>query len=95
MINRTHFGRVVIAVAAVLISGCETQQTPQSPKLPEGCALETYQKLLWRPEAALSEIDIRGVRIIRPNTAVTMDYRPNRTNVVIGKSGRVESVYCG
>ncbi len=37
----------------------------------------------------------QGARIIRPGTAVTQDYRPDRLNVHINNKGRIERIACG
>ena len=39
-----------------------------------------------------SELD---ARIIGPDTAVTMDHRPDRLNIEVNGSGIIERVYCG
>lgn len=36
-----------------------------------------------------------GTRMIRPDTAVTQDYRPERLNVHINAKGRIERIACG
>ena len=36
-----------------------------------------------------------GTRVLRPGMVMTMDYRGDRLNVVIGESGKVERVHCG
>jgi len=95
MINLKFLWRSNMVISTVLLFGCNTATSPNAPNTDQRCKLETFQKLLWRPEAALAGMDLKGVRVIQPNSAVTMDYRPNRTNVVIGNSGRIERVYCG
>ena len=37
----------------------------------------------------------RPVRILGPDTAMTMDYRIERLNVDIDKSGRITRIWCG
>lgn len=36
-----------------------------------------------------------SMRLIRPGTAVTKDYRPNRLNIDLDDQDRVTRVYCG
>jgi hypothetical protein len=36
-----------------------------------------------------------GTRVIYPDTAVTEEFSPERLNIVIGRSGRIDEVYCG
>ncbi|KAA2284115.1 I78 family peptidase inhibitor [Arenimonas fontis] len=37
----------------------------------------------------------RGVRVIRPGMAVTMDYREDRLNLEVDEQDRVTRAYCG
>ena len=37
----------------------------------------------------------RGVRVIRPGMAVTMDYRADRLNIEIDDDNRIVRVHCG
>lgn len=37
----------------------------------------------------------RGVRVIRPGMAVTMDYRADRLNIEIDDDNRIVKVHCG
>jgi hypothetical protein len=36
-----------------------------------------------------------GARIIRPGTVITMDYRPQRLNVVVDKDNYIETIWYG
>ena len=94
MINYTVLRTGIFAILLLGI-GCTEPEPSVPPSQSEGCRSEELSKLLWRPEAALSEVSLKNTRVIRPGMAVTMDFRPSRTNVVIGKSGRIERVYCG
>lgn len=60
------------------------------------CAAQQFQLLLGqlRDEVDTSTLPV-PYRIYGPGDAVTMDYRPDRMNVVIGDDGRVERVACG
>ena len=95
MINFTSFTRVATVGLVPFLVACNEVSAPTAPEVEERCRVEEFKKLLWRPEAALEGVSLRNVRVIYPNTAVTMDFRPMRTNIVIGKSGRIERVYCG
>jgi hypothetical protein len=59
----------------------------------EGAIGQTFTPALgdtWRTKAGA-----RAVRVIRPGTAVTMDYRPDRLNVTLDEAGRVTALRCG
>ena len=77
------------------VAACNEVAAPTAPDEGTECRSAEFQKLLWRPASALDGVSLKNTRVIHPDTAVTMDYRPTRTNVVIGKSGRIEKVYCG
>ena len=94
MINCTLLKPIGL-IAIIILSGCVEPSTPVDGPTQSSCRAEEISKLLWRPASALSEVSQNGLRIIHPDTRVTMDFRPERTNVVIGKSGRIERVYCG
>ncbi len=36
-----------------------------------------------------------GTRVIYPDTSVTEEFNPERLNIVIGRTGRIEAVNCG
>ena len=46
-------------------------------------------------ERIRSETHSKGVRVIRPGMAVTMDYREDRVNIDVDDKGRVVNVRCG
>ena len=81
------------------LAACQTVSGPNStPQVETGaeCGAQEYQKLLWKPETILRNVGLpKNTRIIFPDTAVTMDYRVKRLNIYIGKSARIERVYCG
>ena len=60
------------------------------------CAVARYRTLIGRP---IEEIDVavlpRPLRVYRTGSRITMDYRPDRLNVVVGTDGSVVEVKCG
>lgn len=87
---------ILVLIGAFLI-GCSTDVAQVPPaSASEICETEEFDKMLWLPESALQSVDLpKNTRVIRPDMAVTMDYRPDRLNIFIGKTGRIERVYCG
>ncbi len=68
---------------------------PAEPDLTASCGAEKLQGLVGQPENVVAAMSFaQPVRIIRPGTAVTMDYRPDRLNIEIDASGRVARVHC-
>jgi hypothetical protein len=80
------------------LAACATPSTPiDTPDLGEGgCDAEMLGYLVGQD---IDEIDTgtlpRPYRIIRPGTAVTMDYREDRTNLELDAGDHVVRVYCG
>ncbi len=46
-------------------------------------------------EALRDESGSRHVRVLRPDSAATMDYREDRLNIVLGSDELIEAVRCG
>lgn len=64
------------------------------------CDAAAYQSLIGAPVAEAEAVAARAanpgdVRVIGPDTAVTMDYREDRLNFTIDASGRITRAYCG
>lgn len=88
-------------VPVLALAACATPQPadPQveTPVLGEGgCDAEMLGYLVGQD---INEIDVATLpqprRIIPPGTAVTMDYRADRTNIELDEDDRVVRVYCG
>ncbi len=95
------------AFAAVALAGCTTGATEQGPAAsgpvavpPAVCDAERATAYIGRPgdtiaEEARAAAGARAVRVIRPNQAVTMDFRADRLNIETNDGGIVLSVRCG
>ncbi len=98
---------IAICLAALFMTACQTmpdQTDSTGPDYPvvdrtgEGreCAAEQYQVLIGQ---RVSEIHTESLpsprRVYAHGDAVTMDYRPDRLNIVTDESGIVISVRCG
>ena len=91
----------------IAIAGCTAAQTPQIPQvgpigdtLPTGmddtCGAQRYHTLLAQDATALERVLILGqVRVLRPDTIATQDYRPERMNFHIDRRNRIERISCG
>lgn len=87
--------------AFALLAACATAaDTPEDEvvDLSDGreCAAQQFQLLVGqlRNEVDTSTLPV-PYRVYGRDDAVTMDYRPDRLNVVVGADGRVERVTCG
>ena len=83
------------------LAACATPQPAEpgveTPVLGEGgCDADMLGYLVGQD---INEIDVDTLpqprRIIPPGTAVTMDYRAERTNIELDEDDRVVRVYCG
>lgn len=78
-----------------LIASAACQPVADRPAQPDDCNSAAYQSLVG---TAVEAADFSGhplVRIIPPNSAVTMDYRAERLNVEIDETGLIQRLYCG
>lgn len=88
----------VLAVTAVALAGCvEAPPPPATGADPDACGAAALQDLVGQDEGALAAMTFPAdrVRVIGPDTAVTMDYRPDRLNIEVGRDGTILRVYCG
>ncbi|MFN3835240.1 MAG: I78 family peptidase inhibitor [Glycocaulis sp.] len=91
-----------MAGASALLAGCATMTDSEDtePVVVDRsggeCAAPQFQLLVGQLRG---EIDVSTLpvpyRIYGRGDAVTMDYRPDRMNIVIGDNDRVERVSCG
>lgn len=59
------------------------------------CGADALQGLVGKPASVLQTMKFgQETRIIRPDTAVTMDFRPDRLNIDIDRSEWITRVYC-
>lgn len=74
-----------------------TQGAAQTaPAEADECAAGQYADLVGQSADAVDESDLPDPsRVYERGDAVTMDYRPDRLNVIIGVDGNVEEVSCG
>ncbi|MEP9402896.1 I78 family peptidase inhibitor [Sphingomonas silueang] len=71
-------------------------QEPQTP-----CRIAAAASLVGKPltpalqQEAQAKVGARSVRVIRPNSPVTMDYRPDRLNIEVDAGNNVTRFRCG
>lgn len=80
-----------ILLMAVLLASCDPQVPPQT-----NCPAAELQDLVGQPASVLQTMRFGSeTRIIRPGTAVTMDFLENRLNISIDTKEKISRVYCG
>lgn len=83
----------------VLLAGCgaPTVGEPALPALAEDtCGANQHGALIGQDVSTLEQVLImRQVRILRPGTAMTMDFRAERINFEIGRDERIKRIFCG
>ncbi len=88
--------RALIALI-VLAGACAAMPPPDAPPAAQEdtCGLAAYAHLIGKPA---SEIDPASLppraRILTPDAIVTMDFSPDRLNVILGTDGKVGSLRC-
>lgn len=89
-----------MALAACTSAPVPNPTTPVGDTLPNGiddtCGAVRYHTLLQQDATALEKVLILGqVRVVRANSILTQDYRPERMNFHINAANRIEKISCG
>lgn len=101
--------RYLAALACVGLAACAGTTAPSdnggAAKPPAGsyptgldntCDAERFGPLVGQDATALERILFLGqVRVNRPGTLTTQDYKPERINFQVDAAGRIESISCG
>ncbi|RVT89499.1 I78 family peptidase inhibitor [Sphingomonas crocodyli] len=74
--------------------------TPADPAEGTACNLDAARAFIGKPGAQIADearaaAGARSVRVIKPDTMVTMDFRPDRLNLKTDDAGVVKDVSCG
>ncbi|WP_404375764.1 I78 family peptidase inhibitor [Vreelandella aquamarina] len=97
--------------AVTLLAGCSSApDSTAAPKPPtvdqttpvsQACDANAVQYAIGAPfdEADVATLEeqsgARQVRVLRPGTAATMDYRDDRLNIHLESNGMIEALRCG
>ena len=86
----------------LLLAGCvEETEAPGAalPALPpvaeDTCGANDYASLIGSPLAAVTLPADLNDRVIEPDSAVTMDFAPDRLNIYLDEAGTIISLSCG
>lgn len=91
----------LMALAACTTDGGEKPTTtPPAPDMKPTCGAAMLGSYIGQPASDSTIAAIREwrgdnpVRVIRPGTIVTMDYRPQRLNIDVDESGTITGFRC-
>jgi hypothetical protein len=85
--------RATLIFSALLLAACQAPVVDAPSE--DACGASALQHLVGAPVAAAEGVSAPGsVRIIRPNQAITMDYRTDRLNLDLDSRDRITRVYC-
>ncbi len=89
-----RFLPLTVALATVgTLAAC--QPNPGTTPSDDSCNAARYLPLVGTPAAEADFSAAKTVRIVAPNTAVTMDHRPDRLNVLTDANGIIQKFTCG
>ncbi len=81
---------------STVVSPAPPQIAQAAPEDLAVCGGAPYVRLVGQDATALErELILRQVRIVRPGSAVTADFRAERLNFTIDTAGRIARVSCG
>jgi len=88
--------RLALALCAPLLLAACVVPAPDPGASGDACGASAHQDLLGRPGRLLDGMRFaRDVRVIRPGTAVTMDFSADRLNFRLDDRGVIVQVVCG
>jgi hypothetical protein len=87
--------RTAPLLAALAFAACVPVTAPE-PVDEDSCMASGSQNLVGQSANIIAAMTFPiGTRVIYPDTAVTSDYSPERLNIIVGRTGRIEEVSCG
>lgn len=76
------------------LAACVTEVAP-TPDPAASCGADALQGLVGQPESVLAAMTFaQPVRILHPDTPMTMDYQQDRLNIVVDAKGKITAVRC-
>jgi hypothetical protein len=92
---------LTVLLLAIGVSACATMQPPPEPAGP--CAVTEPVKMRWAGakfklrdrDAVRHDAQARIARVLRPGDPATMDFRPERLNIMVDDLGQITDLTCG
>ncbi|MCP5037794.1 MAG: hypothetical protein GY945_09375 [Rhodobacteraceae bacterium] len=90
------FSNLPLFAAALLSMSACNDRPVRVPDPASECEAGAFQELVGQANAPGILTPIAApVRVIRPGQAVTLDYRPDRTNIELDTLGFITRIWCG
>lgn len=80
---------------ALLIACAPTSKDPEGTPASRTCDASSYSEIIGLDLAEVTLPADLEQRVIRPGSAITMDFRANRMNIDVSHSGRILRIWCG
>lgn len=88
--------RAPILATLLTLAACQPAPGPDVPGPADHCGAADYAHLIGQHRDAAATIRPDGpIRLIGPDTAVTMDYSASRLNVIHDADGIITAIECG
>lgn len=91
----------VLPIALLALAGCAPKAAPVVAAPGVECMAEPVQALVGRARSDAVTVEAKrlsGAKVVRwltPDMIVTMEFRADRLNLVLGMDGRIGSARCG
>ncbi len=92
---------LIVAGLAAVAAGCHPEGTPPPPRAEGACHADRVEKLVGTvltdaaADHARRRAGARTMRVLPPDSMMTMDFRPDRLNIFLGPDKLVTKVNCG
>ncbi|MDN5679756.1 MAG: hypothetical protein L0G81_03850 [Ewingella sp.] len=90
---------LVASLATFALTACqnhgETAKQEDAVQQPDTCNAASFKYLIGKPSSTLDGMRFaKPMRLITPGTAVTMDFNPERLNIMADEKGVITSLHC-
>lgn len=90
---------LVSTLAALTLTACQNHadkaKQAEAVQQPDTCNAASFQYLIGKPASTLDGIRFaKPMRLITPETAVTMDFNPERLNIMTNEKGVISGLHC-
>lgn len=84
---------IILALACMGMVGCQSEMS--DPPMVQNCPAPGLSHLMGEDVSAYEQLRYQGpARVVRPNQAVTMDYRADRLTVTLNDRDRIIALSC-